>query len=68
MMQMSDTGTMLETDMAHHSGNEEHDPGHGHVAVDETLGPPDLMAWAYALAGGAVGVIVALALYAASAA
>lgn len=65
---------MSETDVAHHPADaahgaghgSEHDAGHAHVPVDEPLGPPDLMAWAYALAGGAVGVVVALALFAAS--
>lgn len=41
-----------------------HDPGHGHTAA-EPLGPVDVIAWGYAITGGAVGVIVALALLAA---
>jgi hypothetical protein len=45
-----------------------HGAGHGHDAASEPLGPVDVAAWGYALAGGAVGLLVALALYVASAA
>jgi hypothetical protein len=40
--------------------------GHGHSDTAEPLGPPDLVAWAYAVAGGAVGLVTALALYVAA--
>jgi hypothetical protein len=41
--------------------------GHGHPAHEsEPLGPIDVTAWAYALAGVALGVLVVLALYVAS--
>jgi hypothetical protein len=67
---------MSETDTAGHTTVDEHvtgeavghDAGHGHGAAGEPLGPPDLMAWAYALTGGAVGLVVALALWVAAAA
>lgn len=38
-----------------------HDPVRGHQAA-ESLGPVDVASWGYALAGGALGLIVALAL------
>lgn len=44
----------------------DHGHGHGHPDAAEPLGPPDLVAWAYAVAGGAVGLVTALALYVAS--
>lgn len=77
---MSDTGHMADADAgkttaapahdSHHDDAGVHDSGHGHGhghddAV-EPLGPPDLMAWAYAVAGGAVGLVTALALYVAA--
>lgn len=61
---MPDDGADDMPGAGHVSG---HDAGHGHEPAAETLGPPDLVAWAYAIAGGAVGVVVALALYVASA-
>ena len=75
---MSDTGPMSDADLgktaaapAHDSRPDDagdHDSGHGHGHEDavEPLGPPDLMAWAYAVAGGAVGLVTALALYVAA--
>lgn len=77
---MSDTGPMSDADPgmtiadpAHddrHDDAGDHDSshghGHGHEDAAEPLGPPDLMAWAYAVAGGAVGLVVALALYVAA--
>jgi hypothetical protein len=77
---MSDTAPMSDPDshavngggapatVDHHAAGD-HDPGgsgHGHGETSEPLGPPDLAAWAYALAGGAVGLVTALALYVAS--
>ncbi len=44
-----------------------HSAGHDHDEPGESLGPVDVMAWAYALAGGAIGVVTAAALFAASA-
>ena len=38
------------------------DHGAGHDRAGEPLGPVDLTTWAYALAGGAVGVLVVLAM------
>jgi hypothetical protein len=36
---------------------------HDHDHAAEPLGPIDVTAWAYALAGGAVGLLVALAMF-----
>lgn len=77
---MSDTGPMSDADPgmtivapAHESRQDDagdldssHGHGHGHEDAAEPLGPPDLMAWAYAVAGGAVGLVTALALYVAA--
>jgi hypothetical protein len=49
---------------AHDAG---HSARHDHDEPGESLGPIDLMAWAYAVAGGAIGVVTAAALLAASA-
>jgi hypothetical protein len=40
--------------------------GHGHEEDGEPLGPPDLAAWGYAISGGLLGLVTALALYAAA--
>ena len=40
--------------------------GHGHEAVAEPLGPPDLAAWTYAVTGGLLGLVTALALFTAA--
>jgi hypothetical protein len=41
--------------------------GHGHPAHEsEPLGPIDLAAWGYALAGAGLGLVVVIALYVAS--
>ena len=40
--------------------------GHGHEEPSEPLGPVDLVGWGYALGGGAIGLVTALALYAAA--
>jgi hypothetical protein len=37
--------------------------GHGHGAPAEPLGPVDRRAWAAAIGGAAIGVVVILALY-----
>jgi hypothetical protein len=54
----------------HAAGDHDADPGGGHGHDHEEpavpLGPPDIVAWVYALAGGAVGLVTALALYVAS--
>lgn len=43
--------------------HDDHGSGHGAHEPSEPLGPIDVAAWGYAIAGGAVGVVVALALY-----
>lgn len=45
------------------SVHEQHDDAHGEEAA---LGPLDLEAWAFAVAGALVGLLVALALWVAS--
>jgi hypothetical protein len=37
--------------------------GHGHGASSEPLGPIDRRAWAAAIGGGALGIVVIVALY-----
>ncbi len=62
---MTDTGVMSDADAAHvgaTDGRDDHASGHGQTPVSEPLGPVDLTAWAYAIAGAAVGIVVALAL------
>jgi hypothetical protein len=53
-----------------HAGGDHGDPGahgaddgHGHGAPSEALGPVDRRAWAAAIGGAALGVVVILALY-----
>ena len=42
--------------------HDDHDAGHG-ATTSEPLGPVDVTAWAYALVSGAVGLILALAMF-----
>lgn len=65
---MADTSDMSDTDTAQATAatDEHHDVGHGHEAGGDQLGPADLRAWGVAIAGGGVGVLVALVLYLAS--
>jgi hypothetical protein len=44
-------------------GHAAHDDGHGHESAGEPLGPIDMGTWAYAIVAGAVGVVVALAMF-----
>ena len=46
-----------------HTTADAHDDGHGHASAGEPLGPVDWEAWAYALSGGVLGLLVALALF-----
>lgn len=70
---MTDTGPMSDRHASNATGTTghgyaaDHDSEHAHAPDVESLGPIDLVAWAYAIAGGAVGLLVALALYVASA-
>jgi len=70
---MTDTGAMSASTPTHaseepgHDSSSGHVSGQGHAPDGDALGPVDLVAWAYALAGGALGLIVAVALYAATA-
>ena len=59
---MVDTGAMSDVDTTHPSGDA-HDDGHGHGPAGEPLGPIDWEAWAYAIGGGVLGALVALALF-----
>lgn len=56
---MSDSDTNRAAADAHDDG---HRSAHGQAAESEPLGPVDVTAWAYSLAGGAVGAVVAVAL------
>lgn len=58
---MADTEAMSDT--THAPAADAHDAGHGHAPEGEPLGPVDLTAWAYALAGAVLGALVALALF-----
>lgn len=42
---------------------DDHDSGHGHAPAGEPLGPVNVTAWAYALAGSLMGVLMLVALY-----
>ncbi len=59
---MTDTTGMSHRDATHASANDEPDGGHGHAHAGEPLGPVDVTAWGYALAGSLLGVLVVLAL------
>lgn len=58
---------MSDLETAHAAADDAHDEasGHGHEPPAEPLGPIDVTTWLYAIGGGAVGVVVALALFAA---
>jgi hypothetical protein len=58
---MTDTGTMSDADTTHTTADGDQD-AHGHAPTGELLGPVDWEAWAYALGGGVLGLLVALAL------
>ena len=59
---MSDAETASATAPDAH---DDHDDGH-HEPAGEPLGPVDVAKWGYAIAGGAVGILVVLALFAAA--
>lgn len=59
---MTHTGAMSDADTSH-ARDDEHATGHGHASAGEPLGPVDVTAWGYALVGGVIGVLVALALF-----
>jgi hypothetical protein len=49
------------------AGPEAHASGHGHAGEPtEPLGPIDLAAWAYAVGGAVIGLLVVVALFVAS--
>lgn len=62
---MADTGAMTETDTGHAeepaTANADHDDGHG-AAAAAPLGPIDGRAWAAAIVGGAIGVVLVIVL------
>ncbi len=64
---MSDTEGMSDVDAVPESATDDHADhvsGHGHApAAGEPPGPVDLRGWAYAVMGGAVGLVVAVALF-----
>ena len=59
---------MSDAETAHATATDTHDEhasGHGHEPPAEPLGPINVKAWAYAIGGGAIGVLVGLAFFAA---
>ncbi len=60
---MADTGGMSDADSTHAPTTDGHDEGHGQVPAREPLGPVDVTAWAYAITGALLGLVVALALF-----
>jgi len=61
---MTDTATMSDVGAGH-----DHDHDHGdltpatdHAPAGATLGPVDVIAWAYALCGSVAGIVLAVAL------
>jgi len=44
-------------------GHQDHPPGHGEVHPIAELGPVDIAAWSYTLAGSLLGLLTVLALY-----
>jgi len=59
---------MSDAETASATATDTHDEpasGHGHEPPAEPLGPINVRSWAYAIGGGAIGVLVALALFAA---
>ena len=59
---MADTEGMSDADTTH-APADAHDDGHGHAPAGEPLGPIDWETWAYAIGGGVLGALVALALF-----
>jgi hypothetical protein len=60
----------MGTELAHVAHGDHGDPGahdtddgHGHGAPSEPLGPVDGRAWAAAIGGAALGIVVIVALY-----
>lgn len=60
---MADTTAMSDADTTRASTSDADDDGHGHGPPGEPLGPIDWTLWAYAAAGAAFGLVVALALF-----
>jgi hypothetical protein len=67
---MPDTTVMGTADAHGHADPTETDThaadqgdGHGHGSSSEPLGPVDRRAWAAAIGGGALGIVVIVALY-----
>lgn len=57
---------MSDDETAHATATDAHDDhgsGHGHEPPPEPLGPVDVTGWAYAIGGGAIGLVVALAFF-----
>jgi hypothetical protein len=64
---MADTGAMSDAETAHSTDPAAHDDTSHHEPAGEPLGPVDVAKWGYAIAGGAVGVLVVVVLVVASA-
>jgi hypothetical protein len=57
---------MSDAETAHTPATDAHDNAGHHEPAGEPLGPVDVAKWGYAIAGGVVGILAALALFAAS--
>lgn len=67
---MVDTGAMSDADpetTSHADVSDGHDADHGHQSAGDPLGPVDTATWGYAIAGGAIGIFVAVVLFVAGA-
>ena len=61
---MTDTATMPDVGAAHHHDHDHDDmtSATDHAPAGATLGPVDVIAWAYALCGSVAGLVLAVAL------
>jgi len=62
---MPDTTAMSDAETTHANAPDDlaDGHGHGHAPAGEPLGPINVTAWAYAIAGAAVAALVVLALF-----
>lgn len=57
---------MSDAETAPSTAPDTHDDAGHHEPAGEPLGPVDVAKWGYAIAGGAVGILVVLVMFAAS--
>ncbi len=63
-MTMADTTGMSDAETTPATADDDDaQHGHGHAPSGEPLGPVDVTAWAYALGGSLLGLLVIVALY-----